>query len=182
MKIVNTKSLKKTKFLEMVVTNYINMKNRPSQWWWVRRPKGVKAVVIVAMTQDNKLVVTKEYRVPVQNYEIGFPAGLIDEDESPEDAVRRELEEETGLIVDEVLHISPAVLSSAGLTDEAVHLAYVKVSGEPNKDKLEASEDIETMLLSGMDVGELLTNGENKYPIGKLAYAEMRNFARHGEI
>ena len=185
MKIINTKSLKKTRFLEMVVTNYINTVNKPSQWWWVRRPKGVKAVVIVAVNQEDKLVVTKEFRVPVQNYEIGFPAGLIDAGESPEDAVRRELEEETGLIVEEVMHISPEVLSSAGLTNEAVHLAYVKVSGEPNKDKLEASEDIDTMLLTQSEVTDLLfkaNDDDYEYSIGKLAYAEMKNFSRYGEI
>ena len=180
MKIISTKSLKKTKFLEMVATNYINMRNQPAQWWWVRRPKGVKAVVIAAITEDGKLVVTKEFRVPVQNYELGFPAGLIDDGESPEDAVRRELEEETGLKVKEIFDISPEVLSSAGLTNEAVHLAYVKVEGEPNKDKLEASEDIDTMLMTQADVEALMKAGE--YPIGKLAYAVMKNFVRYGEI
>jgi len=180
MKMISTKVLKKTKFLEMVVTNYVNKKNHLSQWWWVRRPKGVKAVVIVAITDDNKLVVTKEYRVPIKGYEIGFPAGLIDQDESPEDAVRRELEEETGLKVDEILHISPAVLSSAGLTDEAVHLAYVKVSGEPNKDKLEASEDIDTYILNKDEIGALLNDTTNS--IGKVAYSIMRTFSKYGVI
>ena len=180
MKIISTKSIKKTKFLEMVVTNYINMKNKPAQWWWVRRPKGVKAVVIAAITDDNKLVVTKEFRVPIQNYEIGFPAGLIDQDETPEDAVRRELKEETGLVVDEIMHISPEVISSAGLSNEAVHLAYVRVSGTPNIDMLEESEDIETYLLSKDEVGALLMSREDVF--GKLAYGVMRNFAKFGEI
>ena len=180
MKMISTKVLKKTKFLEMVVTNYVNKKSHLSQWWWVRRPKGVKAVVIVAVTDDNKLVVTKEYRVPIRGYEIGFPAGLIDQDESPEDAVRRELDEETGLKVDEILHISPAVLSSAGLTDEAVHLAYVKVSGEPNKDKLEASEDIDTYILDKDEIGTLLNDTTNS--IGKVAYSIMRTFSKYGVI
>ena len=80
----------------------------------------------------------------------------------------------------EIFHISPPVLSSAGLTDEAVHLAYVKVEGEPNKDKLEASEDIETSLLTQSAV-ELLMKS-SVYPIGKLAYAVMKNFVRYGEI
>ena len=180
MKTISSKILKKTKFLEMMVTNYINTLNKPAQWWWVRRPKGTKAVVIAAITEDGKLVVTKEFRVPINDYELGFPAGLIDPEETPEDAVRRELEEETGLKVKEIFHISPPVLSSAGLTDEAVHLAYVKVEGEPNKDKLEASEDIETSLLTQSAV-ELLMKS-SVYPIGKLAYAVMKNFVRYGEI
>jgi len=180
MKIISSKLLKKTKFLEMMVTNYINMKNKPAQWWWVRRPKGTKAVVIAAISEDGRLVVTKEFRVPIQTYELGFPAGLIDPEETPEDAVRRELEEETGLTVKEIFHISPEVLSSAGLTNEAVHIAYVKVEGEVSKDKLEASEDIETMLMTQADIEALMKSKE--YPIGKLAYSVMKNFIRYGEI
>lgn len=180
MKIIGKKRNHGTKFLEFITTNYINMNKKPSQWFWVRRPNAQKAVVIAAVTEDNKLVVIREYRVPIEGYEVGFPAGLIDEGETPEDAVRRELEEETGLKVEEIMHISPAVLSSAGLTDEAVHMAYVRVSGTPNTDKLEASEDIETFLLDKDEVTALMIHGEE--PIGKSAYCVMRNFAKFGEI
>ena len=168
-------------------TNYMDTRSRLSQWVWCRRPKGRKAVVIAAIHRskidgvyDDKLVITKEYRVPIEGYEYGFPAGLIDRGETPEDAVRRELEEETGLIVDEIIHISPPVLSSAGITNEAIHMAYVIVSGEPNKDKLEASEDITTLLLDKQGVGAIMDS--NDYSIGKSAYCVMRNFRYDGAI
>jgi ADP-ribose pyrophosphatase len=179
MKILKKEVVQKSDFLEFVKTNYMNTRNRLSTWFWCRRPKSRKAVVIACMV-DDKLVVIKEFRIPVENYEIGFPAGLIDSGETPEDAVRRELEEETGLKVEEILHISPAVLSSAGLTDEAVHLAFVKASGTPNKDKLEASEDIDTSLLTRDEVEALMKDSE--YPFGKTAYSVMRAFVKYGEI
>ena len=189
MKIVNKKSLKKTKFLEMVVTNYMDTKGKLGQWWWVRRPKGVKAVVIVALVEGydgvNRLVITSEYRVPIEGIELGFPAGLIDAGEEPIDAVKRELEEETGLIFTELMHISPAVLSSAGMTDESVHLAFVKAKGEPNKDKLEASEEIDTFLCDQNQVEDLLIEsikGDADYTIGKLAYSVMRTFSKFGDV
>lgn len=199
-KIVNKKVLKKTPFLEFVQTNYMNTHRQLAQWVWCRRPKSRKAVVIIAVVEtpiysdglyphiedyDRKLVITNEYRVPIEGYELGFPAGLMDKGETPEDTVRRELEEETGLIVDEIMHISPAVLSSAGMTDEAVHLAYVKVSGKPNKDKLEASEDIDTYLLEQTQIQALLNESfedDVEYTIGKSAYSIMRTFAKFGDI
>ena len=98
MKILKKEVVQKSDFLEFVKTNYMNTRNRLSTWFWCRRPKSRKAVVIACMVED-KLVVIKEFRVPVETYEIGFPAGLIDSGETPEDAVRRELEEETGLKV-----------------------------------------------------------------------------------
>lgn len=188
MKIVRRKVSYKTKFLEFITTNYINMKKKPAQWFWCRRPNAQKAVVIVAVKEFeseegekfDKLIVIREYRVPIEGYQIGFPAGLIDEGETPEDAVRRELEEETGLKVEKIMHISPPVLSSAGLTDESVHMAYVRVSGEPNTDKLEASEDIETFLLDQDEITALMLHGEE--PIGKSSYCVMRNFSKFGEI
>lgn len=180
MKIMQKKVLLKTPFVEFMQTNYTNMKNKLSSWTWCRRPKGRKAVVIAAVNEDNKLVVIREYRVPIEGYEVGFPAGLIDAGENPEDAVYREFNEETGMKVEEIMHISPAVLSSAGITDEAVHMAYVRVSGYPHQDNLEASEDIETYLLDQDEVAALMIHGEE--PIGKSAYCVMRNFVKFGEI
>ena len=196
MKIVNKKVLKKTPFVELVQTNYIDTKKKLGQWVWCRRPKGRKAVVIAAIRETpiydhnppvvvdyiRELVVIKEYRVPIEGYEIGFPAGLIDEGETPEDAVRRELEEETGLKVKSIKHISPAVLSSAGITDEAIHMAYVVVSGTPNKDKLEASEDIETYLMDVDELRDVMDSDGEDYVIGKSAYTIMRNFVKFGDI
>jgi ADP-ribose pyrophosphatase len=153
---------------------------------WVRRPGNQKAVVIAALHENGKLVVIEEYRVPIEGYELGFPAGLIDDGEDPAEAVRRELLEETGLKLEEVIMISPAVISSAGLSNESVHLAYVKVSGEPNKDKLEASEDITTYLMDQDDVKHAMFGGIpdkfSSYSIGKFAYSVMRNFVEHGTI
>ncbi len=179
-KICGHEILKKTPFVEFVQTKYMNTNNKLAHWAFARRPKGRKAVVIAAVNEDNKLIVIREYRVPIEGYELGFPAGLIDAGENPEDAVRRELGEETGLKVEEIMHISPAVLSSAGITDEAIHMAYVKVSGTPNKDKLEASEDIDTFMLDREEVGTLM--GLTEDAIGKSAYCVMRNFVKFGEI
>ena len=71
-------------------------------------------------TSENKLVITREYRVPLDDYEVGFPAGLVDAGESVEQAVRRELKEETGLNLSRVICTSPPLYPSAGMTDESV--------------------------------------------------------------
>src|ERR1700693_932511 len=61
------------------------------------------AVIIVPVLRDHglppRLVLEKEYRVPVGGYVIGFPAGLLEPGEQIEEAVRREMLEETGLEV-----------------------------------------------------------------------------------
>ena len=110
------------------------------------------AVIIVpvlrTLGQEPRLVMIREYRVPVGGYNIGFPAGLIEKGEPIEEAIRRELLEETGFALTAVHRITQPLLQSSGLTDEAILLAFVDVSGEPGAvQALEPSEDVEVMLL-----------------------------------
>lgn len=103
-------------------------------WEFVTRPtrKGQSdAVVIVPFLKNpNRLVVIGEFRLPLNDYEIALPAGLIDGNESAEDAARRELKEETGLDISKVLAVSPPLYSSAGLTDENVVMVFCECTGE----------------------------------------------------
>jgi hypothetical protein len=54
--------------------------------------------------------------------------------------------EETGLKVTTIKHVSPSLLTSSGLTDEATLMVFVDVTGTPSPAP-EASEAIEVMLL-----------------------------------
>jgi ADP-ribose pyrophosphatase len=74
---------------------------------WVKNPrnqKTFKAVIlespdwvnVVAITPEKKIVVVKQFRFGVSKTTVEIPAGLIEQGETPEQAARRELEEETG--------------------------------------------------------------------------------------
>jgi ADP-ribose pyrophosphatase len=101
-----------------------------------------------------RLVVIREFRVPVGDYCIGFPAGLIDDGETVEDTARREIAEETGLRVTAVKHVTPPLLMSSGLTDESACLAFVDVEGTPNPQP-EQSESLEVELLDHAAISRL---------------------------
>lgn len=58
--------------------------------------KGSDAVAIAAFTQDNKMILTKQYRHPFGKVILDIPAGGLKEGETPRQAALRELEEETG--------------------------------------------------------------------------------------
>jgi ADP-ribose pyrophosphatase len=122
------------------------------------------AVVIVPFhTLRNKMVIIREYRVPLDDYEYGFPAGLVDNGESVEQAARRELKEETGLTVSRFIKVSPPIYSSAGMTDESVAMVYVKCEGEASVSANTDSELIEILFISPDEALDLLNDTTLKF-------------------
>jgi len=59
------------------------------------QPSGREAVMIVPVI-DNHLLLIREYAVGIEDYELGFPKGLIDPGEDVLEAANRELMEEVG--------------------------------------------------------------------------------------
>jgi len=104
-------------------------------WQYVERKRGKEAVAVIAETDDGEVILTEQYRAPVDARVLDFPAGLVgDEDgsEDPEETARKELEEEAGYTCDsvELLVKGP---TSAGITSEIVSLYRahgVRKSGE----------------------------------------------------
>lgn len=98
-------------------------------WEYAERTnEGGLAVIIIAVTPDDKLVFVEQYRVPVGCNTIEMPAGLVGDvhaGESLELASERELLEETGWQAGriEVLLTGP---TSSGMTNERV--AFVRAT------------------------------------------------------
>jgi ADP-ribose pyrophosphatase len=150
----------------------------------VGRP-GCDAVIIVpvlhAEGQPPRLVLIREFRIPVGGYDYGFPAGLLEPGEGVEDAVRREIAEETGMEVVRFRKVSPPVFSSAGMTDEATVLAFVDVRATPEmKQKLEHSEDIEVVLLDYEQVCRLCDHPD--IPLDAKAWSTLYMFQQLGKL
>ena len=53
-------------------------------------------VVILALKDDNTILMVKQYRYPLKHLNLELPAGKLEHGENPDDACKRELEEETG--------------------------------------------------------------------------------------
>ena len=135
------------------------------------------AVFIAATVKSEgkvKLVVTKEFRAAIWDYEYGFAAGLIDEGESVEETVKRELKEETGLDVVKIEHISMPVYSSAGMSDESCRMVMVEAEGEVSDKWLSENEDIEVLLMDAEEIKELL---ESDKKIAGKAWGIFYHFA-----
>jgi ADP-ribose pyrophosphatase len=189
MEIIKADKLTNLKWLNMFDVRYINKDGRRSSWQLASRSEAPKcitgkyaapdAVVIVPFhTGENKMVLTREYRVSLAGYEYGFPAGLIDPGETIEQAARRELREETGLAITEFLKISPPVYSSSGMTDESVAMVYVECEGTPSTTGNEGSEQIEVQLVSRNQASQICEDPALKFDA--KAWLVLAKFAEKG--
>lgn len=100
-------------------------------WEYVERLNATGVAVIVAVTEENKLLVTEQFRPPVSNRVIELPAGLVgdvpgEETEHLAAAARREFLEEVGYDAQRMDYIGQAP-SSAGLTSQVV--TFFRASG-----------------------------------------------------
>lgn len=77
------------------------------------------AVVLIMEDEERKrILLNREYRMAVGRFVYNFPAGLIDEGETPTMSAKRELKEETGLDLVQVLDVIPDSYSAVGFSNE----------------------------------------------------------------
>jgi len=191
MEIRKADKLTNLKWLNIFDVAYVAKDGRQRSWQIASRSKAPKcitgmygmpdAVIIVPFhTAEKKMVITKEYRVPLADYEYGFPAGLIDPGETIEQAARRELREETGLNIVRFIKFSPPVYSSAGMTDESVSMVYVECEGTPSTAGNQSSEIIEIQLVTRNQASQICQNPEHKFDA--KAWLVLVRFAEKGNI
>ena len=106
---------------------WLNLRKR-GRWEYAERTNPAGAVIILALTPQDKLLFVEQYRVPIQQFTIEMPAGLVGDvagqtGESALIAAQRELEEETGYRCQrmEFIHRGP---SSSGMSTEMI--AFVR--------------------------------------------------------
>lgn len=173
MKIKHLSAIAKTKFLGLFEVTYYNKYNHEKKWIVASRkseaqlerilkkeiPVRSDAVVLVPYHETlKKLVLIKQYRVPVNDYVYELPAGLLEADEESLLCAERELREETGLTLKAVINTQTryGAYASAGMTDESLDIIYCTCEGEVSNAYQEEDEDIETILLDVEEVRELL--------------------------
>lgn len=115
-------------------------------------------VVIVPLDGDGNVLLVRQYRLPVQQSLLELPAGGIDAGESVEEAVQRELREETGQRAGRLERLA-AFYASPGYCDELMHL-YLATELEPSPLTADSDENIEVVLITLTDALALVDRGQ----------------------
>jgi ADP-ribose pyrophosphatase len=192
MEILNTKQITKQKWLNLYKTHFCH-KGIKRNWFFASRNKqkdianktdGVMIIpTMVAPNGEKVLVLLKEFRIPIKDYEISFPAGLINKGEDIKAAAARELFEETGLYISSVTLTSPRVYSSAGITDESIQYVFADVTGELSTQNNEQSENIEILVWNYDKIAAILCTGvEHTEKISAKTWAILHAVIMAGKI
>ena len=97
------------------------------------------AVAVIAITDENKIVMVEQYRKALEQSIIEIPAGKLEPGEAPSVTVARELEEETGYVSGKMEHII-SFYTSPGFADEIVHL-YIATELKKKENSAACDED-----------------------------------------
>ena len=93
-------------------------------------------VAIVPVTRDNKILMVRQYRYPMEEELLEIPAGKLSEGEEPFDCAVRELSEETGCAAGKIVFLGE-IYPSPGFCRETlyIYLALDLSQGEMNLDE-----------------------------------------------
>ena len=103
----------------------------------VRHAGGVAVVPVL----DDSVLLVRQFRIAIGDEILELPAGRIEAGEDPEACAIRELEEETGYVATQTVHVA-SYYSSAGFTDERMHV-FLAFQLHKTRPKLEREERIE---------------------------------------
>jgi 8-oxo-dGTP pyrophosphatase MutT (NUDIX family) len=123
---------------------------------------------VVAVTPDDHVVLVWQYRFGTDALSLEIPGGVIDPGESPDQAARRELREETGYEADRLdllvaIDPNPAIQNNRCFTFVAQGARVAGATG------FDLQEELETALLPATRIPELLDGGQVTHSLVQMA-------------
>jgi len=143
-------------------------------WAWVIIPS---AAIVLAMTTDKKFLCFRQIKYAVEGTTLAPVGGMLEPNEEPLAAAKRELLEETGYEASEWVSLGSHILDpNRGIATMHLFLALnAKQVTEPNSDDL---EDQELLFLTRTELENALNAGEFKILAWSAVVAMSLNFLR----
>lgn len=116
------------------------------------------SVAVLAIQDDGRIVLVRQYRYPVDDAVWELPAGRLDAGESPEQAAQRELQEEIGYKAGSLRKVA-FFYTTPGFCDESMHV-FRATGLTPSKAKGDEDERIEVQAFSLTDLEAMIERGE----------------------
>ncbi len=163
MQFIHFEKVKDGKYLKNYEITYLNKKGKEKKYEMVSRRdlKGIEDIggapsgVSIVATCGDRFLLLHEFRMGVNRNVYNLCAGMIEEGESIEQCIQRELYEETGLQVKEIKKILPPSFAAVAISDTTTYIAFVEVQGEFN-DHTSDNEQIDAGLYTKEEIRKLL--------------------------
>lgn len=183
MKFIKLEKVKDGKYLKNYEITYLNKAGKEKKYEIVSRKelkgaddigKAPSGISIVAF-HDEKLLLLREFRMSVNRTIFNLCAGMIEEGETIEECIRRELYEETGLSVKQIRTILPPSYAAVGISDTKTYIAIVDAEGEFS-DHTSENEMIQAQFYTKEEVARLLETEEFSSRSQIIAYFFVQGF------
>lgn len=167
MELLKMEKVKDGKYLKNYELTYRNKAGREKKYEIVSRNEiagpdmigqKMSGVSIVAYYED-KMLLLREFRMGVNRLIYNLCAGMIEEGESLEECIQRELYEETGLSVRRICCILPPSFAAVAFSDVKTQIVFVDVEGS-FEDHTSENEQIDAKFYTKEEVRELLETEE----------------------
>lgn len=164
---------------------YLRLRKR-GVWEYVERTNPGGAVVIIAVTDDDRLLFVEQFRAAIGMRSIEMPAGLIGDDaggehENASDAARRELLEETGYAAERIEYLMQGP-SSSGMSNEMITFVRALDLSRKHAGGGDATEGITVHEIPRNEVTRWLAEKQQEgYSLDPKLFAGLY-FLEHGNI
>lgn len=138
------------------------------------------AVTVLAITEDDKILLVNQFRKAPNRLLIETPAGKLEPGEDPLTSAKRELEEETGFQAGAWKHIT-SFYTSPGFADELIH-CYVATDLVQAEQKLDEDEFLDVLRVTADEAQRMIADGQiADAKTVALVYWWLRERAREGK-
>ncbi len=118
------------------------------------------AVCVIPVTASGEVIMVKQFRYPFSRVLLEIPAGKLEPNEDPLDAVKRELEEESGVVAENIEFIG-MTYTTVAFTDEKIY-TYMATGLTFTESHPDEDEFLEVVKIPLDTLVEMVMSGEIK--------------------
>ncbi|MES2332929.1 MAG: NUDIX hydrolase [Bacteroidota bacterium] len=117
----------------------------------------------IVVTKEERIILVRQYRYPVDQITFELPGGIMEKNEEPIEAAKREMEEETGYTSDDI-ELLMQVAPNPAINDNTAYFFLARNAVPTAAKNFDAFEDIDVVSFSKKEIWELIN--ENKIQHG----------------
>jgi ADP-ribose pyrophosphatase len=146
-----------SEWLDVVVKDVDLGPPRGRERFWAMRST-TEYTAVLAVTEDGRVPLVRQFRPAVEEFVLELPSGAVDPGERHEDAVRRELLEETGCAASDIVPLGSFVIDSGRM--ETRQFAFFAPDVRVVADGPQPDEPLELRFVDVRELLGLVASGE----------------------